>query len=112
MAFRLGHRASLDGLRGICVLLVLAHHAGLPFASGGFLGVDGFFVLSGFLITSLLVEEWHREGRISIRAFYVRRALRLFPALLVLLLFCALFTLFLMSGDAAAGNWKGILLAS
>ena len=112
MAFKLGRRPALDGLRGICVLLVIALHADLPFSKGGFLGVDGFFVLSGFLITTLLVEEWHRAGKISLRAFYIRRALRLFPALLVLLVFSVLITLLLLRGDAAASSWRGIFLAS
>ena len=84
---RLGYRPALDGLRAVSILAVMAFHStflagGLP---GGFLGVDIFFVLSGFLITSLLIEEGAREGRIDFRAFYIRRALRLLPALLVLL---------------------------
>jgi peptidoglycan/LPS O-acetylase OafA/YrhL len=82
--FRLGYRRWLDGLRGVAILLVLAFHLNL--LSGGFLGVDIFFVLSGFLITSLLGEEWQRNGRISLKQFYLRRALRLLPALLALLL--------------------------
>jgi peptidoglycan/LPS O-acetylase OafA/YrhL len=88
-AFRLGYRPSFDGLRAIFVLLVVGFHAtyflvpkyaGL-YVPGGFIGVDAFFVLSGFLITSLLLQEWDRHGRISLRTFYRRRALRLFPAL-------------------------------
>jgi peptidoglycan/LPS O-acetylase OafA/YrhL len=63
----------------------MADHAGLPFSVGGFLGVDIFFVLSGFLITTLLIEEWQQRGDISLRNFYVRRGLRLLPALFVLL---------------------------
>jgi peptidoglycan/LPS O-acetylase OafA/YrhL len=80
---RLSYRPSLDGIRGVAVLMVMAHHAGL--ARGGFLGVDVFFVLSGYLITALLMQEWERTGSISLRNFYARRALRLLPALLVLL---------------------------
>jgi peptidoglycan/LPS O-acetylase OafA/YrhL len=77
--FELGYRPALDGLRGVSVLAVMLHHARvLP---GGFLGVDVFFVLSGFLITSLLLEEHAATGRVSFRAFYARRALRLLPAL-------------------------------
>jgi peptidoglycan/LPS O-acetylase OafA/YrhL len=81
---RLGHVPALDALRGIAILLVLAVHTAdaLP---GGVLGVDLFFVLSGFLITSLLLGEWDRDGRISFRGFYRRRALRLLPALLTML---------------------------
>jgi peptidoglycan/LPS O-acetylase OafA/YrhL len=72
--------ASLDGLRGIAILLVVTSHFGLG-ASGGMVGVTLFFVLSGFLITSLLLDERERHGSIDLRAFYGRRALRLLPAL-------------------------------
>ena len=78
--FKLGHRPELDGLRGISILLVLMLHLGFSFVTGGFLGVDIFFVLSGFLITSLLVQESNSHGRISLKKFYIRRALRLMPA--------------------------------
>lgn len=74
---------ALDGLRAIAVLLVLAEHGGVPGVPGGFLGVDIFFVLSGFLITSLLLDELGRTGRISLREFWIRRARRLLPALLI-----------------------------
>jgi peptidoglycan/LPS O-acetylase OafA/YrhL len=88
LKFRLGHRPALDGLRGIAVLLVMLFHIGLPIR-GGFLGVDIFFVLSGFLITALLVQEFNESGTISLKRFYARRALRLLPLLfLVLLLRC------------------------
>ncbi|MCK0172789.1 acyltransferase family protein [Mycolicibacterium sp. F2034L] len=77
---------ALDGIRAVAVLLVLADHGGLPGVSGGFLGVDVFFVLSGFLITSLLIDELGRTGRIDLRGFWIRRARRLLPALLVVVL--------------------------
>jgi peptidoglycan/LPS O-acetylase OafA/YrhL len=81
---RLGHIPALDGLRGIAILLVIAfHYTGQPF--GGGYGVDLFFVLSGFLITTLLLEERVARGRISLGGFYARRARRLFPALAALL---------------------------
>jgi peptidoglycan/LPS O-acetylase OafA/YrhL len=83
----------LDGLRAFAVLSVMAYHLGRPEATGGFLGVDVFFVLSGFLITDLLTRELGRTGHISFRRFYARRALRLFPALalvIVLSLVCSL----------------------
>jgi peptidoglycan/LPS O-acetylase OafA/YrhL len=73
------YRPSLDGIRGVAILAVLIYHCGL--LSGGFLGVDVFFTLSGFLITSLLLAEYAATGRISLRHFYARRALRLLPAL-------------------------------
>ena len=78
--FTLGHRPELDGLRGISILLVLLLHLGFSVVRGGFLGVDIFFVLSGFLITSLLVQEANTRGSISLKKFYIRRALRLGPA--------------------------------
>ncbi|MCE7872071.1 acyltransferase [bacterium CPR1] len=84
-AFRLGYRPELDGVRGIAILLVLLHHAGTA-PVGGFLGVDLFFVLSGFLITLLLAQEWEETGTISLKAFYMRRVLRLVPALLAFIL--------------------------
>ena len=66
---KLGYRPSLDGLRAIAVLVVMAHHGGIPGFEGGGIGVDIFFVLSGFLITSLLFEEWSRRRNINLRAF-------------------------------------------
>ncbi len=70
----------------MAVIVVMLYHGGVPWAAGGFLGVDVFFVLSGFLITSLLVQEWTRTGRIALRAFWMRRARRLLPAMLAVLL--------------------------
>jgi peptidoglycan/LPS O-acetylase OafA/YrhL len=89
----LGHVPALDGMRGIAVLLVLASHVVLVFYPGSLftvvpgspLGVDIFFVLSGFLITSLLLNEQRRTNRVSMGGFYSRRALRLLPALVALL---------------------------
>ena len=73
-------RPDLEGLRGLAVLLVLFFHAGVPGLGGGFVGVDVFFVLSGFLITGLLVREREAHGRIDLGAFYARRARRILPA--------------------------------
>jgi len=81
----LQHRRELDGLRAAAVLAVAVFHTGLPLLRGGWVGVDVFFVLSGFLITTLLLEEHDRVGRIDLPAFYARRALRLLPALAALL---------------------------
>jgi peptidoglycan/LPS O-acetylase OafA/YrhL len=79
------HLSGLDGLRAISVLAVVAYHAGATWLPGGFLGVEVFFVISGFLITSLLLDERRRTGRIDVVRFWARRARRLLPALFVLL---------------------------
>lgn len=76
----------LDGLRAVaCVSVILFHSAPSSVFSGGFLGVDIFFVLSGYLITSILTTEFHRHGKIDVSKFYLQRALRLIPALLLFL---------------------------
>lgn len=109
--FKLGYRPPLDGLRGLSVLAVMAMHFGVSFAKGGGYGVDVFFVLSGFLITALLLQEWDRTGRISLKDFYIRRALRLLPALTLLLAaFCLYSTLFLDTEEART-NYKYTLAA-
>lgn len=82
--FVLGHRPILDGLRAVACLLVMAHH--INGLGGGFLGVEIFFVLSGFLISSLLLEEWSERGRLDLGRFFARRALRLLPALFLFVL--------------------------
>ncbi|MCW2856481.1 MAG: hypothetical protein JWR52_2096 [Marmoricola sp.] len=87
------HRPELDGIRALAVLAVLAYHSYLLLAlcSGGWLGVDVFFVLSGYLITAILLSEHRRTGRLDFRRFYVRRLERLYPALLVALVLGAVF---------------------
>jgi peptidoglycan/LPS O-acetylase OafA/YrhL len=75
---------ALDGVRALAVALVLADHGGIPGVPGGFIGVDIFFVLSGFLITSLLLDELGRTGGMDLPVFWVRRARRLLPALIVM----------------------------
>ena len=82
---------ALDGLRAIAVLGVMLYHGGAPLASGGFLGVNMFFVLSGFLITSLLLGEWAKRMTIRLGQFWARRARRLLPALLVMLIGVAIY---------------------
>ena len=84
---RLGRQPVLDGIRGVAVLVVRGHNLGWKWLPGGFFGVDMFFALSGFLITTLLLEEYSRTGRISLGRFFVRRGLRLYPALVVLVAF-------------------------
>ncbi len=108
---RLGYRRELDGVRGSAILLVFALHLRLPWLPGGFFGVDLFFVLSGLLITALLVEEWERTGAISLRAFYARRALRLLPALLLVSLVVGLYAAIRLPAVRAWENYRGIALA-
>jgi peptidoglycan/LPS O-acetylase OafA/YrhL len=97
---RLGHVPALDGVRGVAILLVLVSHIG--WAPGGLMGVDVFFALSGFLITTLLLEERFRTGSVDLRAFYIRRARRLLPALFPVLLFTAF-------AYAELGEWHYLL---
>lgn len=74
------YTAELDGIRALAVWLVMLFHAGVPLSGGGWVGVDVFFVLSGFLITTLLMDEHTSLGKVSLSSFWVRRALRLLPA--------------------------------
>jgi peptidoglycan/LPS O-acetylase OafA/YrhL len=82
----MGYQPSLDGLRALSVGVVLLYHAGFSWMHGGFFGVEVFFVVSGFLITSLLLDETDRNGRVSFGQFWLRRARRLFPALYAVLI--------------------------
>jgi peptidoglycan/LPS O-acetylase OafA/YrhL len=98
----------LDGLRGGAVLVVVMFHLGvLP---GGFLGVDVFFVLSGFLITRLIIGEHRRSGSVSLTRFYRRRALRLYPALLTVSSFCLFTAVVARQGRADVGHDAAISL--
>src|SRR5687767_8090708 len=114
-----GYHSGLDGLRGVAILAVMTYHSGL--GRGGYLGVDVFFALSGFLITTLLLEEHAATGTIAFGRFYARRALRLLPALLVFLAvwlavlyatldakFWVSVTLFALSVLFYVANWVGI----
>ncbi|MET4580158.1 acyltransferase family protein [Ottowia thiooxydans] len=83
--FSLRYNPALDGLRGLAILLVILSHAHVPLFDGAFFGVDLFFVLSGFLITSLLLMEWKAHGQLDFWRFYRRRFYRLMPALLLFL---------------------------
>ncbi|MET0325476.1 MAG: acyltransferase, partial [Ilumatobacteraceae bacterium] len=88
-----GHQPGLDGLRALAVIVVILYHGGFPWIHGGWLGVEVFFVVSGFLITTLLLEERERTGRVALGSFWVRRARRLLPALGVMLVAVAAVTL-------------------
>jgi peptidoglycan/LPS O-acetylase OafA/YrhL len=112
-------RPDIEGLRAVAVLSVLIYHAGLAWVPGGYVGVDVFFVISGFLITSLMVRELEQTGRLSLTGFWARRARRLLPASTLVLVFSALVAFAVLpvntrreyGGDivAAAGyvvNWR------
>ncbi len=88
------YRADIDGLRAIAVLAVLFYHYDIPGFSGGFVGVDIFFVISGFLITSIILHDL-KEGKFSIARFYERRIRRIFPALFPVILFSSIIGLYL-----------------
>ena len=90
---KLGRQPTLDGIRGLAILAVLAAHFDWPWLPGGFLGVDIFFALSGFLITTLLLDEQFESGGISLRYFFARRAIRLYPALVALVIVSTAFSL-------------------
>jgi peptidoglycan/LPS O-acetylase OafA/YrhL len=123
------HLPALNGLRALAVLGVVAYHLKLGWASGGYLGVDLFFVLSGFLITTLILEEWIGTGTIDLGAFWGRRARRLLPALFLVVVGLAVYLMLNaalggpganglvdlsdLRGDAIAtllyvGNWHAI----
>ena len=105
------HRRDIDGLRAIAILLVVSYHAGVRFISGGYVGVDVFFVISGFLITGLLLQEVARTGTISIRDFYARRARRLLPAS-ALVLVVTVFVAHAIMSPLAAERVNGDAIAS
>jgi peptidoglycan/LPS O-acetylase OafA/YrhL len=111
------HIRALDGLRGVAVAAVVLYHFAPDVAPGGFLGVDLFFVLSGFLITSLLVNEWRGSRRIKFAAFWMRRARRLLPALFLVLGVVALYELLVADPVdahhvASDGLWSAFYLAN
>jgi len=109
-AFKLSYRPELDGIRGISILLVLGVHFTPDLIPGGYLGVDIFFVLSGFLITSLLLQEWSHRNSISLKDFYIRRVLRLGPGLAVFLLLLGAYAFLLLKKESAHEVYVGILL--
>ncbi|HET7478183.1 MAG TPA: acyltransferase family protein [Rubrobacteraceae bacterium] len=98
---RLPHMPGLDGLRAFAVIAVLLYHADLGWIPGGFLGVEVFFVISGYLITALLLAEWRQRGRIDLKGFWYRRARRLLPALYLLLVVTLAFAVVFLPGEVA-----------
>ncbi|MBM3661061.1 MAG: acyltransferase, partial [Actinobacteria bacterium] len=104
-----GYKPALDGLRAVAVMSVVAYHFGAGWMKGGFLGVDMFFVLSGYLITSLLLIEWAGSGTIHFGGFWARRFRRLLPALFVLLVAVALWGRLVLDSDQWHElRWDGI----
>jgi peptidoglycan/LPS O-acetylase OafA/YrhL len=121
----IGYHGGLDGIRALAIVAVLLYHGGVVWAAGGFLGVEAFFVLSGFLITSLLIAEWRRHATIALGAFWARRARRLLPALFCVVVVVGLYealsstagSLPGLKGDGIAtlfyyGNWHEIATQS
>ena len=111
-----GFRPDLEGLRAVAVSLVLLYHAAVPGFGGGYVGVDVFFVLSGFLISGLLLRELETSGTISLASFYARRLRRLLPAVALLILVTVVASVVVLSplraGDVAADGVAAALYAS
>jgi peptidoglycan/LPS O-acetylase OafA/YrhL len=118
----MGYQPGLDGLRAISVICVILYHAGFGWMRGGFFGVEVFFVVSGYLITSLLLEEHNRAGRVGLKQFWLRRARRLLPALFSVLIAVAVWARFAGSAEQRStlrrdlpwsllylGNWGQIV---
>ena len=110
-------RPDVEGLRAVAVLLVVLYHAGVPDLTGGYVGVDVFFVISGFVITGLLLRERSGTGRTSILGFYARRVRRILPAatlVIVVTVAAAYLVLGVVSGNSVAddGRWAAVFLAN
>ncbi len=110
-------RPDVEGLRAVAVLLVVFYHAGLSWLSGGYVGVDVFFVISGFVITGVLLRERHSTGKLSILGFYGRRARRIIPAATLVIIAATLASFGLLGviyGDQTAtdARWASVFLAN
>ena len=103
-----GYIPQLDGLRALAVLVVILSHAGIPFIRGGKSGVLVFFALSGFLITTILARELTRTGSVDFRKFYIRRVLRLAPALVTVVAFVTVVALLLPSAPESKASLEAI----
>lgn len=106
-----GYMPGLDGLRALAVFAVIAYHLDLTWAPGGLLGVSLFFVLSGYLITNILMKQWERTGTIDLKDFWIRRARRLLPALFVMLTGVILWAAF-FSSERLADLLQEVLAAA
>ena len=107
---RMGYQPALDGLRALSVIAVILYHAGIDWIPGGFIGVEVFFVVSGFLITSLMIDEQHVSGKVSLKQFWIRRARRLLPALFTMLI-ASLVTVTFFAQDSAPDFRQDVLPA-
>ena len=108
---RMPYLPALDGIRALAVAAVVLYHAGVFWLPAGFLGVDVFFVVSGFLITALLVAEFEREQRVDLRAFWIRRARRLLPALALVLAVTTVYAVVVL-GDQLVTHLREVLAAT
>src|SRR5258708_10083503 len=107
----MNYRADIDGLRAVAIIPVLLFHAGTNLFSGGFVGVDVFFVISGYLITSMLVQNL-RDGTFSIVSFYERRIRRIFPALFGVIGFSSVVAFTMMMPSDFEEFGKSVVAAS
>jgi peptidoglycan/LPS O-acetylase OafA/YrhL len=110
-------RPDVQGMRAIAILLVLVYHAGVPGFTGGYVGIDVFFVISGFVITGLLLREREGTGRTSLRTFYGRRSRRIIPAATVVIILTVLVTYHSIGSlvgheTAVDGQWAALFLAN
>ena len=105
-------RTDLQGLRAIAVVLIVLYHAGVTWLPGGYIGVDVFFVLSGYLITGLLVRELGSSGRVSVSSFYARRARRILPASFLVLVVTLVASAFILSPVEFAPTTRDIAAAA
>jgi peptidoglycan/LPS O-acetylase OafA/YrhL len=107
-----GYRKDIDGLRALAVLPVILSHAGFAWIPGGFLGVDVFFVISGYLITNLLLRELTQTGTVKLSTFYLRRARRILPALFVVIAVTSVFAWFILLPEELARFGRSIIATS
>ncbi len=103
--FRLGYRPGLDGLRGVALVVVTLFHAQVPWIRAGHVGLTTFFVLSGFLITVLMLQEQRDVGTVHLGRFYARRGLRIYPALVVFVLAIGVYVQLSASAATARAQW-------
>ena len=103
------NRKDIQGLRAVAILTVLFAHANFPLFAGGFVGVDIFFVISGFLITGILIKEYSSQGRISISNFYARRARRIIPAATIVIIATVILSTIILGREGSVSTyWEAI----